>query len=403
MNPTVLVLGAARQQIFTLKAIKELGCRLVAIDRNPLAPGAMIADVFKTVDVRDIEGALQVAKEHGVDAILPLNDFGVITASAVAEALGLVGISRKAAADATNKARMRAIWAETNVPSARFQTVQTLDEAYYAVEELGVWPLIFKPADSRGGGSRGVSRVTDMADVPRALAFAHRYSMDKVVVIEEYLEGTEHSVEMVVAGGNISILAVSDKQKTSPPYRVDKSVIYPTRLGGDELVAVHDVAVKATQALGITVGAAHVELCMTNEGPKLFEIGARFGGGHIAEPIIRYVTGINFVHEVVRVLLGQQPGKLVPINPIRGCVYRFLMPPAGILRSVSGIDDISRWRGILDCGLWVQVGERIRPVRTGSDRAGFIVAAGDNREFAMTLADSAEMHVRFDVVEDHTD
>jgi biotin carboxylase len=394
-----MVLGAAQHQTFTLNAIKAMGCRVVAIDRNPEAAGRTVADAFEAVDIADADRAIEVARRHSIKAVVPLSDYGVQTAAEVAAALGLPGNPPEVARNATSKARMRQLWERAGVPSARFRIVSDLDAAVTATKELDSWPLIFKPADSRGGGSRGISRVDAPSGVAAALEFAQSFYQDRDVVIEEFLEGIEHSLEMVIEpGGRFTVLAISDKEKTPLPYRVDKSVIYPTAFHGSDRERIGEVAIQAARALGIEIGAAHVELCTTATGPRLFELGARFGGGHTPHPIVSFLTGINEIEVVTRLLLGEDPG---PIQPKRetGAVYRFLTPPPGVLESVGGLDEVRRWDGVLDCGVWFGPGSQVREVRFGGDRAGYIVAGAADRKSALELADRAESAIEFRYVD----
>jgi len=389
------VLGAAQHQAFTLAAIREMGCRVVAIDRNPLAGARELADVFEAVDVTDVEGAIEVARRHAANAVVPLSDYGVQTAAAVASALGLPGLPPEVARNATSKARMRQMWEEAGVPSVRFRVVDDFEGAMNAARELGSWPLIFKPADSRGGGSRGISKVGGPGEVARALEFAQSFYPDQTVVVEEFIEGVEHSLELVAEpDGRFTVLAISDKEKTQPPYRVDKSVIYPTVFRGAKRDRIAEVAIHATRALGIEIGAVHVELCTTENGPRLFELGARFGGGHTPHPIVSFLTGVNEIAAVTHLLLGEDPGPIAPRHEA-GCVYRFLTPPPGVLESIRGVEDVRRWEGVLDCGVWVGPGSEVQPVRTGGNRAGYVVAGGLDRATAIELADRAESAIEF--------
>jgi biotin carboxylase len=216
------------------------------------------------------------------------------------------------------------------------------------------------------------------------------------VIVEECVQGLEHSVETVTWAGETYVLAVSDKTKTPAPARVDKSVNYPTVLTGSALQAVHETAQAAVRALGITVGAAHVELCSTPAGPRLFELGARCGGGGTPDPIVPYVTGIEMLNEVVRVHAGDAPGALTP-RVSRGACYRFLTPSPGVFRAVHGVSDVAGWPGVLDCGVTLKPGDVIRAVREGIDRVGFVITAAECREEAVVIADRAEEYITFDV------
>lgn len=395
MKKRILILGASRYYIRSIISAKELGCEVIVIDRNPLSEGFKYADNYEVVDITDIEGAIKVAKKYAVDGVIAINDFGVRTASAIASELGLVGISSEVAQRVTNKALMRQKWWQDRVPSPRFRVVRTLDEALGALDELNTYPLILKPADSRGGASRGVLQINSKGELPIALEFAQQFYEDKSVVIEEFIEGSEHSVEMIIYKGGAYILAISDKIKTPLPYRVDKSVIYPANLPADKMAEVRRVAIMAVKSLGIDIGAAHVEICVTKDGPVLFELGARCGGGGIPDPIVPFLTGIEMFKETVRIAIGEKPHNLNPLYT-KGCVYRFIIPKPGRVRKIIGLDKVKQWPGILDCEVFVKAGDEVPSVKIGRDRSGFIIAGGSNREEAIELADKAESYIRFE-------
>jgi biotin carboxylase len=154
------------------------------------------------------------------------------------------------------------------------------------------------------------------------------------------------------------------------------------------------VVTAAVRTLGVTAGAAHVEACSTPNGPKLFELGARCGGGGTPDSIVPFVTGVDMLSEVVRLHAGDPPHNLVPAAA-RGCCYRFLTPGPGTLRSVNGVETVATWPGVLDCAVTVAGGQEIRPVRVGSDRAGFVITGAETRAGAERLADAAEQEIRF--------
>lgn len=394
MKKRVMILGASRYYLHPVMIAKSLGHEVVLIDKNPNSYAFRLANYSEGVDVADSDGALEVARKYKIDAIIPMNDFSVLTASYVARELGLVGNSLESALLATNKAKMKNRWLESGVPTARFVTASTLEEAYAVVDDFGCWPLIFKPADSRGGGSRGVSKVENQGQVGEAFRFAQSFFQDPTVIIEEFVDGIEHSVEMIVYKGQPFVLAVSDKEKTPPPHRVDKSVLYPTIFTGDELKNIEDNAIAAIKALGIEYGGVQVEMCTTRKGSRIFEIGARCGGGGTPDPITTFVSGVPMFEEVVRIALGDPPKRTVPIHS-RGCVYRFLTPKPGRIKGVHGIDEVKKWDNVLDCDSIVRAGDAIRPVKTGLDRAGFVITGAETRDEAKNLADQAEEAITY--------
>lgn len=398
MSKTVLILGAGVSYLNILEAASETGYRIIATDQNADAPGFDLVDHAETVDITNIEGTLRVAKEYDVEGIVPINDHGIQTAAIVADELNLPGIRPEVAEICTDKAAMRREWKQAGISQPEFGVVTTISEAADAFDTIGA-PIILKPANSIGGGSRGVSIVENRKELERAFEFAQSaYKTDDRVLVEECLQGSEHSIEVVVHNNNAHVLAISDKEKTPPPYRVDKSVIYPSN--SQERDAIASVAQKATSALGIDFGAAHVELCVTDSGPQMFELGARCGGGATASPIVPAVTGIQYFQELLKLHAGDEPESLEP-KRCDGVTYRFLTPDPGRLEAVHGVETVRSWDGILACEIWQEPGDKIPPIRVGSDRSGAVISHAETRTDGYQLACEAEDYLEFVVSGDN--
>ena len=164
---SVLFVGAGRHQRRAIQRARELGLRVVGVDRNPDALGLREADVAETVDFQDVEGVIAAAERHRVDGVLTISaDRAVPVVAAVAEALGLPGIGTATAERMTHKALMRRAFAEAGVPQPPWAAVETLDAARDALADVGL-PAVLKPADS--GGQRGVVMLESAADLELSL------------------------------------------------------------------------------------------------------------------------------------------------------------------------------------------------------------------------------------------
>src|SRR3954469_7889546 len=141
---TLLFVGAGRHQRRAIARVKELGARVVAVDRNADAPGLALADVGEVADFLDAEQAVEVGRRHGVDGVMTVaSDRAVPIVAAVAEELGLPGIGREVAHLMTNKIAMRHALAEHGVPQPAFAAVRTLREARVAAGRIG-FPAVLK-------------------------------------------------------------------------------------------------------------------------------------------------------------------------------------------------------------------------------------------------------------------
>ena len=390
----VLILGASRYYSASIAAAKRAGYEVVAVDRTPNSPGFAIADASAVIDIVDIEGVVRYASAQRVDGIVPLNDYGVPTAAAVAERLGLPGISPAVAERATRKSSMRDCWISAGVPCPRVELALTARQIPDAAERVG-FPCILKPAHGIGGASRGVVVVKTQAALAEAIAFATSFYADQATLVESFIDARiEHSAEVLIVDGEPEVLVIADKIKSPLPYRVDQSVLYPTVLIGAEHARVVATVKDAVRAIGIPLGAAHVELATTADGCVLFELGARPGGGGTPEPIVRWVTGRDYLADVVRSYVGDAP-TASDARALRGAAYHFLTPSPGVLDRVEGLDAVRARADVLDADVLVTPGQSIAPVRVGTDRAGFVITGADTRDEAYAAALDAESMIRF--------
>jgi biotin carboxylase len=365
----ILLLGAGPYYQTCIAATRALGYHVICIDRDPNAAGQKAANEFYSIDFSQKEAVLDFAQSRSIQAIVPLNDYGVPTAAFVSQRLGLPGITETAARQVTDKYAMRQAWDAAGLPNPRFQLVENLAQAQQAAQAIG-FPVIFKPANSLGGGSRGVQTAHHPEEVPSAYQFASSvYAGDARVLVEACVQGVEHSAEVVVIDQVPYVVAISDKVKTPYPYRVDEQVVYPTAIQGPALSTLKQTIVEAVRAVGITVGAAHVELCSTADGPVLFEIGARCGGGATADPIVASVAQYPYFQTVIQLLSGESPAPPDPQTVPRPCIYGFFT-----------VENQHRFRGA-DPALfleleWFEKDPLPAQTRQGGDRLGYYIYNG---------------------------
>jgi biotin carboxylase len=185
--------------------------------------------------------------------------------------------------------------------------------------------------------------------------------------------------------GETSVLAIGQKVKSPEPYRVDFSVEYPAPLTQEALGKISDMCQKAIGLLGIEHGVAHVEFAYTQDGPKLFEIGARCGGGHT--PLIaKQVSGVNEFIEYCRISCGSAPENM-RAQFQKGAAYRFLIFPEGEVTGIEIPEHLTGSDSVIDFILTVKKGDHIGAVKTTKDRLGCVVTKGETLEDAVAVAD----------------
>lgn len=382
----ILILGGGRYNVPSIRTAQEAGFFTLVADRNPEAPGLKSANQALAIDLNDCDALVEAVRKHGgVDGVVSMAEVGVRAAATISARLGLASISEDAAGNATSKAAMRRLWHKMGKYSVPFEVVATSSEAQKAAQGLNHYPLIFKP-DRSFGGSRGVVRVDRADQISDAFLAAQAGGLpNSDVVIEPWVDGSEHSCEVLIWEGKTSVLCIGQKIKSLLPYRVDVSVQYPAQLTEVQESRVADMCSRAVSALGLTQGVAHVEFADTNAGPILFELGARCGGGHTPQ-IAHHVSGVDEFVEACRMSCGMAPAELKPTIR-RGADYRFLIFGPGVVDRITIPDALRRDPCILDVGVTVEAGDTIRSLQSTSDRAGFLVSTGNTLQEAVERAD----------------
>ena len=390
---TVLFVGAGRHQRRAILRARELGLRVVAVDRNPGAPGLPHADEGHILDFADVDGVVELARSRSVDGVLTVSaDRAVPVVAAVADALGLPGIGTETAHLMTHKVAMRRRLAEGGVPQPQFAAVRARREATPAAETVG-FPAVLKPADS--GGQRGLFMLESFDDLDRHLHAALVESPSGEAIVEEYTEGLELNGLVVAREGEPFPLLLSDRLR---PHGVGFGVgwihSYPSRLFGDALEEAERVALRAVRTLGLRDGIAFPQLIVSDSRALLIEAAARIPGGQMAD-LAFHALGVDLVEIALRQALGKTvPDEVVQPRRSQPTAIRFLTArpgplPVGRVKKVSGLERVLKAPGVVQADVFLEEGETIRPVRLDGDRRGYVIATGKTNVQALELAEAA--------------
>jgi len=387
----IMILGASILQLPAIKKAISMGLCPIVVDMNPNAIGFKESGVVKEViSTIDTEGILSAAEKHHIDGIMTLaTDMPMRSVAVVSHKMGLVGISEDCAFKATNKAAMRNALKSVGVPIPLFFKVSSLDECKDAVQNITGkgYKCITKPVDS--SGSRGIDLVKDYSEesIARAYAYSHENSRTGEVMVEEFMEGPEVSVETIAIDGEIHVLQITDKITTGAPYFVEMGHTQPSRLSVEIQKKIKEVAIEANKAIGITNGPSHTEIKVTKDGPKIVELGARMGGDCITTHLVPLSTGIDMVKCCIQIAIGETPDLTPKFS--KASAIRYFKQPKGKIASIEGVDEIKNMPGVYEVEIVHGVGETAGEVKGSGDRIGFVIAQADDADLAAKEADIA--------------
>ena len=384
----LLVLGAGPAQLGLLGAAREQGLFVIALDRDPTAPGFRYADRRAIISTEDEHGIERLASAERVEGVIaPGIDWPVAIAARVAERLGLPHPINGAVANrAVSKQKQREALADANVPQPSWHVVSGPEEG------LPV-PSVVKAPDRQG--QKGLTLVRSEDEMPAAIARALDESRSGVAIIEELVDGPEVTVNAFSLRGEFHPLTVTDRLTAEQPaFGVALAHVWPSEAGGKAA----EVAEAAVSALGIENGPSYTQLRIGPEGPQVIEVAARLGGGHDAE-LAKLALGVDLNGLALQAALGEPiwSAALQPTPEVGGAVVRFLVPPEGVLEEVERVEDARAIEGVQDVRVYREPGHAFGAFRRGADRAGAVLATGESREEALERADNAARLIRFKV------
>lgn len=392
----LMVLGAGILQIPIIKRAREMGFYVIATDGDPNACGFQDADKTIVANIVDEEVMLKIARGEQIDGVIhPCSEVSMNVMGRINDELGLSGISRVQAIRATNKHLMRKAFEAGNAPSPKSILTESAENAWNHFCNDFKNNAILKP--SRNSGSRGIAKVVKGISKEE---FIHLYkiafdeSRDKSVLIEQFIEGSEFSVEIIVWNGKINLLQVTDKKTTEAPHFVELGHNQPSCYSEGIVDAIKDAAVLGVKALGVNNCACHAEVKVQSGKAYLMEIGARLGGDFISTELTHLSTGINMVAAAIDCALGIEPC-LEPKGEIHSVCIRYFCPQPGKLVNISNTEVFNDYR-VYDADIYYKVGDMIPEVTSSLCRSGHVIVTEETPRKAIELAERIISEVKLE-------
>lgn len=385
----LLILGASFLQLPAIVEAKKMNCFVAVADQYENAPGIEYADEFVKISTIDTDKIIEYAQKFKPDGILTVaTDMPMRTVAAVADKFNLPAISKDTAFKATDKGAMIEAFKAAGVAHPEFVIADSVEELLNGIKDFD-FPIIVKPVDS--SGSRGVTLCKNIKEVENAASYSKNFSRSGRIIAEEYLSGSEVSVEILVVDGETHVIAVTDKITTGAPHFVEMAHCQPSRHKESDIEKIKELAVSATKAIGIELGAAHAEIMLTKNGPKMIEIGARLGGDCITSHLVPLSCGVNMVQAVIKIALGEKPEIKALYH--KGSAIKFLDAPIGKIEKIENVPKVDKEKGIVNITFTKAVSDISGEITGSGDRIGYVIGTADTADEALLLCTNAAKEI----------
>jgi carbamoyl-phosphate synthase large subunit len=392
----VMIIAGGKWQCPIVKLAKSMGHYVICSNLYSDSPAFEYADVALVADVHDKEKNLEYAKEYKPDVVLTeQTDIAVPTVAYISEKMGLKGIPLEIAERFTNKHIMRELTDKAGFASPAYALCHTKAEAENFVKKTG--KSIMKPLDSQS--SRGCHIVTTAEEVETYFDDCIQYSnRDKAIVIEEFIDGTEFTVDGLKTEDEYIVTAISEKEHYAYNENVAKRLVFSQsndRFNYDELRRIN---AEMVAALELPFGLTHAEYKYRDGKFYLIEIAARGGGTRISSDIVPIMSGINSNEIYLKTLLNEkveiQKGEKHGVS-----MLGFFDIKPGLVKSIRGIEEAKSFEGVVDVEIEIKAGERIEEAKDDRSRCGYYIIYAESMEELKSLEDRLLNTVRVEISE----
>ena len=372
-NKIILVFGVGALQKSIINRAHNLGLYVVGIDPCADAYCKDDVDAFEIVGGQDFEGTCAVVEKHGIDAIVTAaTDKPLVMMARIAEKYGFPFYSVETAQWSTDKFQMKKRFELGGVPHAQGRLISKVEEA-----EGLVFPVIVKPRDN--SGSRGVKLCRNQVELKTSIDEALENSKLDSVLVEEFIEGPEYSIEGLHHDGKSEVIQFTEKKTTEFPYNVELGHIQPADISDDNKQKIRDIVAKIGKALKFVNCPSHTELKINERGIFVIETSPRLGGDYITSTLTPLSTGVNLEDELLKISLGET------INPTPKAVQYsgvrfFSFEEGSVIKHVPNSEFVKTWPHVVDFSFNLKESEKVNRITSSLNRYGHLTLTAGNRD-----------------------
>ena len=392
----LMLLGGMRYLVPVIETAHKMGVYVITCDYLPDNIAHKYSDEYVNVSILEKEKVLEEARKRKIDGILSFAcDPGVVTAAYVAEKMNLPTSGPLESIEILqNKGKFRKFLTENNfnVPVAKQYT--NIDEALKETEMFN-WPVIVKPTDS--AGSKGVTKVSKKDNLKDAIEYALKYSHCNEFIIEDFLEKVNDSsdCDSFTINGELKFVSFSAQkfdEKCENPY-TPAAYTWPATISRNHQEELKNEIQRLLKILNMKSSTYNIETreC-TNGKAYIMECSPRGGGNRLSE-MIRYMTNIDLIDEVVRAAIGE-PLTDLKQEEIKENFAEIILhsEKEGTFKELWTSEKISD--NIVEKDLWVKEGAKVGGFAGANEAIGTLVLRFKNQEELKKVIENQEEYVK---------
>ncbi len=379
-----------------VKLVQQQGYKTILLRKEISFDEIFDVDVPIEMDLNNeevvLEKCLELANQLDIISVFTMNEYRMPLASKISEALQLTyQLPYEASLRCRNKKLARQKLNEAGVGEVQYRLVTSESDLESELQGMD-FPLIVKP--SNDSGSKNVYLCKSESEISTAIKHIVQseknivgQSLDADIMIEEFLDGPEFSIESVTVNGQTTVIGITKKLVTPYPLSIEVGHDFPANLHANEEKEIRELVEESLAVLGVDFAVTHTEVKLTNKGPRIVEVNARPGGDEIPH-LVKAVTGIDLKSLAFLVTLGRGIDSLdLSSSTVPSASIRFLL--ANQEGNVS-FNEQFQSAYIKEQKWYVKNGESVKRTESNFDRLGYFIVYGDEQNLSSSKVDSIE-------------
>lgn len=295
-----LVIGGSCPQIVLIDQLKKRGVFTILADNNINAVAHLFADEFVKADILDINAVKKIVIEKRIDFLIAVcADQVLLTVSKISEELQLpCYIDYETVCKVSDKGRMKKIFQQYGIPSSKYIFADKLNSAIISDMD---YPLVVKPSDTYS--AKGVRKAMNYGELQEFFEDALHISRSRKVIVEEYVEGDELTVDFQIVDGIAHFLCASNTEKVNYKDRfLAFRTRYPAAVSQQTVNRIKIMGQKIADAFKLKNTPMLIQLITDDKKESILEFSTHTGGG-AKYLLIKMATGFDPITSVIDLTL----------------------------------------------------------------------------------------------------
>lgn len=386
---SILVFGGGNLQLSIIKKCKQNNLFTVVIDPNPHAEAKKYADAFEVVNGNDYDDTCAIIEKHAISGIITAaTDKPLLMMARIAEKYNFPFFSLETAQNSTDKFLMKKKFQEYEISFADGVLIEKINPKI-------IYPVIIKPRDN--SGSRGVIYCKNQVEAEEGLKIALSHSKMKTVLVEEFIEGSEYSIETLHHNRKNKIIQYTEKITSNFPYNVELGHIAPSQLSESIKNEISKIIDKISMAFHFDNCVSHTELKIHSNKITVIETSPRLGGDFITSHLVPLSTGFDIEQALINIAMGKDP--IIDIqSKINYAGVFYIQLSKGEIIKTNEIDELSKLNWVKNFEFILKEGENVPEIKSSLDRYGSVLLLANSKEELIQRKESIMQEINHKVL-----